>query len=134
VDFSLLKLRENLVIFKGSVKRGFSYFIVFMILPYCVYVLISEVDYLLYIGFTSNLENRLKTHNSGGSKSTSYRRPLKLIFYEYYLFEEDALKREQYFKTTAGKKALNLMLKSTLTKLEYKKTKKEAKIIAFTEI
>src|ERR1700741_1010889 len=97
-------------------------------LPYCDYVLLSEADYLLYIGFTTNLENRIKTHNSGGSKSTSYRRPLKLIFCEYYLFEEDALKRELYFKTTAGKKALNLMLKSTLTSLEYKKGKKAPEI------
>ena len=101
-----------------------------MILPYCVYVLISEIDYLLYIGFTSNLENRLKTHNSGGSKSTSYRRPLKLIFCEYYLFKEDALKREEYFKTTAGKRALNLMLRTTLTSLEYKKGKKAPEIIS----
>ncbi len=94
-----------------------------MELPYCVYVLISEIDHLLYIGFTTNLQNRLKNHNDGRSKSTSYRRPLKLIFCEYYLFEEDALAREQYFKTTAGKRALNLMLKSTLNKLEYKKIK-----------
>lgn len=103
-------------------------------LPYCVYVLLSEADHLLYIGFTTNIENRLSTHNSGGSKSTSYRRPLKLIFCEYYLFEEDALKREKYFKTTAGKKALNLMLKSTLTKLEYKKSHKEVRLINFSEM
>lgn len=104
-----------------------------MILPYCVYVLISDADHLLYIGFTSNLENRIKTHNSGGSKSTSYRRPLKLIFCEYYLFEEDAMKREQYLKTTAGKRTLNLMLKSTLNKLEYKKEPK-ARRISFSDL
>ncbi len=105
-----------------------------MILPYCVYVLFSEIDHLLYIGFTTNLENRLKTHNSGGSKSTSFRRPLKLIFCEHYLFEEDALKREQYFKTSAGKRALNLMLGSTLISLEYKKGKKAPQIICLSEL
>ena len=105
-----------------------------MILPYSVYVLLSEVDYLLYIGFTSNLENRLKTHNLGGSKSTFYRRPLKLIFCEYYLFKEDALRREEYFKTTAGKRTLNLMLSSTLTSLEYKKGKKSPEIISLSEL
>ena len=105
-----------------------------MALPYCVYVLFSEVDHLFHIGFTTNLENRLKTHNSGGSKSTLYRRPLKLIFCEFYLFEEDALKREQYFKTTAGKRALNLMLGSTLTSLEYKKGKKGPEIICLSEL
>jgi predicted GIY-YIG superfamily endonuclease len=35
-----------------------------MHLPYCVYILFSEVDHLLYIGFTTNLEERIKRHNS----------------------------------------------------------------------
>ena len=71
-----------------------------MPLPYCVYILFSEKDHLLYIGFSANLEKRIETHNSGGNKSTAYRRPLKLVFCEFYLFEEDARKRELYFKTT----------------------------------
>ncbi|MCH2233993.1 MAG: GIY-YIG nuclease family protein [Crocinitomicaceae bacterium] len=90
-------------------------------LPYCVYILFSEKDHLLYIGFTTNLENRINNHNQGRTKSTSYRRPLHLIFTEYYLFKEDALKREKYFKTTAGKRAIKLMLSNTLEKLNYKK-------------
>ncbi len=90
-------------------------------LPYCVYILFSEKDHLLYIGFSANLEKRIETHNSGGNKSTAHRRPLKLIFCEFYLFEEDARKREMYFKTTMGKKAIKLMLAGTLTKMGYKK-------------
>ncbi|MES2618416.1 MAG: GIY-YIG nuclease family protein [Bacteroidota bacterium] len=89
-------------------------------LPYCVYVLFSERDHLLYIGFTKNLENRLNNHHSGGTTSTKNRRPLNLIFSEFYLFEEDARNRELYFKTSAGKRALNLMLRTTLEKLGYK--------------
>jgi len=91
-----------------------------MALPYCVYILFSEKDHLLYIGFSANLEKRIETHNSGGSKSTAYRRPLVLIFCEYYLFEDDARKREKYFKTTMGKKAIKLMLTGTLEKIGYK--------------
>ena len=91
-----------------------------MPLPYCVYILFSQKDFLLYIGFSTNLEARVKKHNAGGNKSTAYRRPLILIFSEFYLFEEDARKRELYFKTTMGKKAIKLMLKSTLEKLGYK--------------
>lgn len=71
-------------------------------------------------GFTTNLEKRIENHNSGGSKSTASRRPLKLIFCEGYLFEADARKREMYFKTNMGKKAIKLMLNSTLTKLGYR--------------
>lgn len=91
-----------------------------MDLPYCVYVLFSEKDLLLYIGFSTNLQNRIEKHNSGGVTSTAPRRPLKLIFCEYYLFEEDARGREMYFKTSMGKKALKLMLGTTLKKLGYK--------------
>lgn len=96
-----------------------------MPLPFCVYILFSEKDHLLYIGFTSNLERRIEQHNAGFTKSTSCRRPLKLVFCEHYLFENDARKREMYFKSTAGKKAIKLMLNSTLEKLGYKRPKME---------
>ena len=74
---------------------------------------------MLYVAYSANLENRLNKHNSGGVKSTTDRRPLKLIFSEFYLFEKDARNREMYFKTTSGKKALKLMLRSTLHTLGY---------------
>ncbi len=88
-------------------------------LPFCVYVLFSQKDLFLYIGFTTHIENRLKNHNTGGTKSTSYRRPLALIFCAFYLFEKDARNREMYFKPTAGKKAIKYMLNGTLEKLGY---------------
>ena len=88
-----------------------------MPLPYCVYVLFSQRDHLLYTGFTANIDRRVKNHNEGGTKSTAPRRPLELIFCEFYLFESDARKREMYLKTTAGKKAVKLMLRNTLLKL-----------------
>ena len=93
-----------------------------MPLPYCVYILFSRKDFLLYTGFTSNIEQRIKDHNDGKTKSTAPRRPLELVFCEFYLFESDARKREMYFKTTAGKKALKLMLGGTLMKLGYSRT------------
>ncbi|MCB0395957.1 MAG: GIY-YIG nuclease family protein [Flavobacteriales bacterium] len=91
-----------------------------MPLPYCVYILFSQKDHLLYVGYTSNLEKRLLYHHQGKTKSTANRQPLRLIFCEFYLFKKDALKRESYFKKTAGKKALQLMLASTFTQLNYK--------------
>jgi len=85
-----------------------------MPLPYCVYVLLSEKDNKFYIGFSTNITKRVEDHNAGKTKSTAPRRPFKLIFCEYYLSKVDALRREKYFKTTAGKKALKLMLRDTL--------------------
>lgn len=100
-----------------------------MPLPYCVYILFSHKDFLLYIGFSKNVEARIKKHNSGGNISTANRLPLELIFCEFYLFEDDARKREMYFKTTMGKKAIKLMLKNTLEKLGYKGTLKPLNIV-----
>ncbi|MEX1240967.1 MAG: GIY-YIG nuclease family protein [Cyclobacteriaceae bacterium] len=93
-----------------------------MPLPFCVYVLFSHKDRLLYTGYTTNIEERLKSHNGGKTKSTAPRRPLELIFCEFYLFEADARKREMYFKTTSGKKAVKLMLGGTLMKFGYNRT------------
>ncbi|WP_445386668.1 GIY-YIG nuclease family protein [Robiginitalea sp. IMCC44478] len=90
-----------------------------MILPFCVYVLQSEKDLLLYHGFTTNLQERLKNHNKGRTPSTSGRIPLRLIFCEFYLLKSDALRREKYFKTTQGKRMLKTMLRNTLEYVEY---------------
>ena len=77
-----------------------------------VYVLRSEKDNKLYIGFTTDLRERLKDHNYGENTSTKFRRPFKLIFYEAYLNKIDAQRRERYFKTTKGKDTLRQMLKN----------------------
>ena len=61
-------------------------------------------------------------HNAGKSKSTAPRR-LELVFCEFYLFETDARKREMYFKTNPGKKAIKLMLGNTLLRMGYNRSK-----------
>lgn len=84
------------------------------ILPYCVYVLLSEKDGMFYIGYTTNIERRYKEHNNGESISTAPRRPFKLLFCEFYISKDDAKRRELYFKTTAGRRALKIMLRESL--------------------
>lgn len=83
-------------------------------LPFCVYVLRSEKDGLLYIGFTADLPRRLAEHHAGRSKATAPRRPLTLVYCEFHASEADARRREGYFKTTSGKTALKRMLRTTL--------------------
>jgi len=90
-------------------------------LNYCTYVLYSLKDHKLYIGYTTNLEKRVANHNAGGTISTAPRQPLKLIFCEYYLSKQDSMRREKYFKTSAGKKGLKLMLRETLAELKVSK-------------
>ena len=78
------------------------------------YVLKSLKDGKFYIGFSSNLRRRMKEHKTGGSKSTKCRLPFKLLYYEAHTSEEDARRREKYFKTDKGKSSLRQMLRDAL--------------------
>jgi putative endonuclease len=66
-----------------------------------VYVLQSRTDRGLYIGFSKNLKQRLATHRLGKAFATSFRAPWKLIYYEAYLEEADALGRENILRVEA---------------------------------
>ena len=81
---------------------------------YYVYVLLSLKDQKFYIGFSEDVKKRLEDHNAGRNTSTKYRRPFELIYYEAHSSKEDALRRENYFKTTKGKSTLRQMLRATL--------------------
>ena len=61
-----------------------------------VYVLKSKKDNMFYTGYTKDLMKRLNEHNSGKVKSTKYRLPLELIYFEGCLNQKDALHREKY--------------------------------------
>jgi putative endonuclease len=82
---------------------------------YYTYVLQSEIDDNFYVGFTKDLKLRFEQHGKGLVDSTKDRRPLRLIYYEACRKQEDALKRERYFKTYNGKRYLHKRLKSYLT-------------------
>jgi hypothetical protein len=56
---------------------------------YYVYVLTSEKDHKNYTGYTQNLKLRLEQHQKGEVESTKYRRPLKLIYFEACLNQND---------------------------------------------
>lgn len=87
---------------------------------YYIYVLISLKDSRLYIGFTTNLKNRLIEHANGLVESTRARRPLKLVYYECFIDKEDAKTRERFLKSGFGRTQLKQALKRTLTDLNYK--------------
>ncbi len=70
---------------------------------YYVYILLSEIDNRFYTGYTSNLNERIILHNEGKVESTKNRRPLKLIYWEGCLNQQDATRREKYLKSGSGK-------------------------------
>ena len=82
---------------------------------YYVYVLLLK-DRHFYIGLTNDIHRRYEEHRSGKSPFTSKFLPVKLLFYEAFAEREDALRREQYFKTTKGRTTLRLMMRATLKK------------------
>ena len=77
-----------------------------------VYILESLKDGKRYVGFTINLKKRLEEHKNGKVYSTKSRLPIKLLYCEICTNEEDAKRREQYLKTTRGRRFLAKRLKS----------------------
>ena len=63
-----------------------------------VYLLKSEKDGKLYIGYTNNLKRRLEEHTHGLSKATKPRGNLTLVYYESYKSRRDAVFREKQLK------------------------------------
>ena len=89
-----------------------------MPLPHCVYVLLSLRDRQFYVGYTTDLGRRVAEHAQGRNTSTAPRRPLRLVHCEFYLSKRDAARREQYLKSTKGRRALRLMLHDSLPKAQ----------------
>ena len=79
---------------------------------YYVYLLQSDLDQGLYIGFTADLRRRLAEHQQGVSISTKSRRPWRLIYYEAYLQKLDAEGREKFLKSGAGRTLLKKQLRN----------------------
>jgi putative endonuclease len=82
---------------------------------YYVYILQSEKDDKFYTRYTNDLKLRFEQHQKGLVESTKNRRPLKLIYYEACLNQQDATHREKYLKSYHGKMFIRNRLKSYLT-------------------
>ena len=55
-----------------------------------------------YIGYTTNLQERLKKHNSRGYKYTTRHRPWKLVLCLAFANKERAMTFEKYLKSGSG--------------------------------
>ncbi|MEO7990411.1 MAG: GIY-YIG nuclease family protein [Chryseolinea sp.] len=74
------------------------------------YVLRSlNFDYY-YKGHCQNLEERLRQHNSGKTASIRKYVPFEIVYFESFTTREEAIVREKYFKTTAGRRFLKSKL------------------------
>jgi putative endonuclease len=67
------------------------------------YVLKSIEHDFYYKGHCEDIPERLTQHNSGKTKSIKHYTPFKLVYFEAFQTREEAIKRERYFKTAAGR-------------------------------
>jgi putative endonuclease len=84
-----------------------------------VYVLFSHRDKKLYVGYTTDLDERLKRHSAGNVIATQNRLPLEHIYHECYQSSVEAKRREKYLKGGNGREQLKIQLFETLQRLGY---------------
>ena len=79
-------------------------------MKYYTYILRSQVDGRLYKGHASDIEKRLKEHNSGKTKSTKGYIPWEIVYYEEFETKGEAIEREKFFKTGFGREYIKSKL------------------------
>lgn len=71
---------------------------------YTVYALYSPSHQKIYIGYTSNLEQRLLSHNSLGKKGWTIKfRPWELAYTDEFDTKKEAMRREKQLKSAKGR-------------------------------
>ena len=80
-------------------------------MSYYVYMLISiEKNPVSYVGYTTNVINRITLHNKGKGAKFTRGRKWKLIYKEKYASKNKAISREYYIKKN---RKLRNQIKST---------------------
>jgi putative endonuclease len=75
-----------------------------------IYMLESQKDSKRHIVYTNNIMRRIEEHKKGLSFGIKFRLPFKLIYFEGCSDQDDAKRRENYSKTTQGRRFLGLRL------------------------
>ena len=73
-------------------------------MEYTVYVLYSRSFDKIYIGYTSNLAQRLRSHNELSEKGWTVKyRPWELVYKESFTTKSAAMRRERELKSARGR-------------------------------
>lgn len=83
---------------------------------YIIYWLINERKTKTYVGFTNDLDERIKYHKSGKVRTTE-----DFGKFTHYVLEEvksleEAIKMEKYWKSCAGRKKLKILFDKLVKK------------------
>ena len=75
----------------------------FNTMVFTTYVLFSENYGKHYVGFTSNLIERMRSHNELGDDWTKSYRPWKMIYYKAFYTKKEAMEYEKWLKSGVGR-------------------------------
>jgi len=79
---------------------------------FSVYVLHSPSHNKIYIGYTSDIDKRLLSHNSLATKGYTIKfRPWVLIYSETFSSKSEAMKREKQLKSARGRQFIHSLIK-----------------------
>ena len=70
---------------------------------------IEEPGYY-YKGHCADLRKRLKEHNSGMTRSIKGRIPFRIVHYQAFQTLKEAIAKEKYWKTAAGRRDIKKIL------------------------
>jgi putative endonuclease len=74
------------------------------------------LDKEFYVGRTGDLNRRYSKHTRGHVESTKHRLPIKLLCYEFYNTKEEAARREEYLKSSDGRKDIKKRIIESMIK------------------
>ena len=80
---------------------------------FTTYILQSEKTGKYYIGYTSNIKNRLQKHNAGSNISTRSGIPWKIVRMEQFNARKEAWLRERQIKSYKGGEAFKKLLEES---------------------
>ncbi len=79
---------------------------------YTVYILYSEKIDKYYIGFSSDVQDRLRKHNNASKGFTNTGRPWIIVYTESFDNKKDAENRENQLKRWKNRTRLEALIKS----------------------
>ena len=83
-------------------------------MSFFTYVAKSTIKAYFYKGHCQVLETRIKEHNSGMTKSLRHYLPMEIVYFEEFPTLSEAILREKFFKTAAGRRYIKKILNSKI--------------------
>ena len=78
---------------------------------FVVYILYSKGYGKTYVGFTSNLIERMKSHNVWGTKGYTIKyRPWIVINVQFFASKKEAMQIEKFYKTGKGRELIKQLI------------------------